>query len=194
MKMKTFVTLVILLASIQSGAQTCERLQSSAPDQLVSYLNNVRPAQSEAACISFSINELGELRYKPAVGVLTKFLDYRRLPTAREEAGLYVHIESFYPAMTALTEIGESSAPALLETIKSGSTSDGGRENAVAVWMQLHKGAAFQGVAALKQEADRSKDAATRQRLNWAALKAHSWCSPAQRAQCKAAALAHYPL
>jgi hypothetical protein len=95
-----------------------------------------------------------------------------------------------YPASTALVEIGVKSLPNVLETIKADSTLPIAREMAVAVVMQIYRSEPQNGVALLKKEADQEKDARIKRYFDFAIYKAQEWCSPSERAQCKAAATA----
>ncbi len=150
---------------------------------------------TDAECVAFAINEIGEQRYEPAVPVLTKFLEFRWPVNARQKQRLFVlehDGKSIYPAATALEQIGKNALPAVAEALKAPVMSKQAGEVAVSVWMQIHKDEPVKGVALLKQEADKTKDPAARQRLGRAAYKALGWCSPSDEAQCKAAAETRY--
>jgi len=62
------------------------------------------------------------------------------------------------------------------------------RENAVAVWMEIHKYERPKGVALLKQEENRTNRDAVKQRLKLAIQKALEWCGPPEDAACVQAA------
>jgi hypothetical protein len=62
------------------------------------------------------------------------------------------------------------------------------RENAVFVWMEIHKHESPKGVALLKEEADKADNATAKLNLRWAVSKALAWCNPPDEAKCKAAA------
>lgn len=189
------VTTLSVLASFRVGAQECVRFQSASPDELVSHLGGMVPDRGNASCIAFAINKLGDQHYAPAIAVLAKFLDFRWPADARQKQRLFVLEHdgaSIYPAVNALGKIGQNSLPFVLEVIKADPVSRVTRENAVSVWMQIYKTQSLVGVMLLKQEADRTKDPAIRQRVGWAAFKAVSWCAPADQDQCKAALNARY--
>lgn len=122
--------------------------------------------------------------------MLTKFLDFRWPLGARQKQRLYVveHDDSsIYPAVNALGQIGKNALPAVLGVIKSNSTSRQSLDVAVSVWMTIYRNQGPAGVAMLKQEANKSKDPAAAQRLHLAAFRAaQGWCSPSEKAQCKA--------
>jgi hypothetical protein len=179
---------LILLSTARVEAQECPPLSRAASDELVSYLDGAVPNQENAECITFAIKMLEKRRYEPAIPVLTKLLDFRRPRTAEEKAGV-ITLHTFYPATSALEEIGKASLPSVLAAIKADTTSEKARENAVSVWMELHKyDESPEGVALLKREADETDDAAIKQRLTWAVSKALTWCNPPDKEKCKTAA------
>jgi hypothetical protein len=185
----------VFLLGMPVAAQECNRLQSASPDELVSFLNGRVSDQANAACVAFAINTLGGQRYEPAIPVLTKLLDFRWPINAHQKQKAFVLEHdgtSIYPAATALEQIGRNALPAVLNAIKAASSSREAGEVAVSIWMTIYKNQAPTGVALLKQEADQTKDPATRQRLGWAAFKALGWCASSYEAQCKAAANARF--
>jgi hypothetical protein len=186
------IAALVLLGVVRVGAQECDPLHDSTSDELVSYLRGTVPNQESGECVTFAINNLGKRRYEPAVPVLTSLLSFRRPLNKREKEGLYVHIQAIdeiYPAATALEEIGSKALPAVMDLIKenSGPTA---RENAVFVWMEIHKHESPKAVALLKREADKADDANAKMNLSWAVSKALTWCNPPDEAKCKAAAQA----
>ena len=199
LKFIALLTAVFQLGTARVAAEKCDPLQNATPDRLVSYLNGIVQGtvldRETGGCIVFAIRKLGNERYAPSIPVLTKFLDLhwpmsleeRRqrqrpfyLPEQRRADG--------YPATTALAEVGTKSVPSVLEAIKADSTSMRGRENAVAVLMEVYNHEPKQGLALLKQETDKNSDSAIRQRLGFAIYKALSWCNPSEKAQCREAA------
>jgi hypothetical protein len=103
-------------------AQDCKELQKATPSRLLDFLDKVKPNKQNGECVTFAIKKLGEQHYKPATSILTKFLDFRRPPTDEEKAGV-IAFRTFYPATTALEQIGKESQPSILKAIESGSTS-----------------------------------------------------------------------
>jgi hypothetical protein len=184
---------MVLQGVFRLAAQECDHLRDATSDELVLYLNGVVRDRENAECLTFAINTLGKQRYAPAVSVLATLLDFRRPPSAREKEGLYLHIQGIdevYPAARALEDIGRRSLPGALGIIKERSASATARENAVFVWMEIHKYESPKGVALLKQEADKAEDATTRLNLRRALSRAVAWCNPQDEAQCKVAAQA----
>ena len=89
--------------------------------------------------------------------------------------------------------VGKNALPAVLAAMKAPSTSREAMEVAVSVWMTIQKGQSPTGVALLKREADTTKDHEARQRLGWAAFRAaQGWCSPSEKAPCKAVLTSKY--
>jgi hypothetical protein len=184
------LTALFLLGAVRVAAAECNRLAGASSADLVSYLGETKPDRTSAQCVAFAINRLGDQREEPAIPVLTQLLDFRFPLNARQKQRFFVlELEgtSIYPAVNALVRIGKNSLPSVLEVIKAGSGSRVTRENAVSVWMQIYKNQSPVGVMLLKQEADRTKDPAARQRVGWAAFKALNWCAPTDQAQCLAA-------
>ncbi len=188
------IVIVVLCFAALSDAvsQECKALQNSSMDELVSFLDNTIPDQANAECVTFAIKSIGNHRYEPAVGVLTKLLDFRRPPNIHEKHHVLLHpqiTEEMYPATGALEEIGESASPAVLDKIKNLSSSPSTREKALTVWMEIHKYNATQAVVLLKEEAIKADDRAVKDNLTWALSKAPSMCDPKNRARCRAAAV-----
>jgi hypothetical protein len=182
---------LLFLAGSRAVGQECDSFRNAASGDLVSFLNAVIPDQNNAECVAWAIKQLGIQHCEPAIIVLAKFLDFRRPLNAQEKRGLFLHpqgIWEIYPAADALGQFGEKASPAVLRAIEADSTSARARENAVFVWMEIHKYEAPNGVALLKQEADKTSDDAVKRRLQSALSKAVSWCNPPDETACKAAA------
>ena len=190
---KTIAALAAALLVMVSrvGAQECSRLQGASPDEMTSYLSETVRSPANESCAAFAINQLGSLRYKPAIPALTKWLELRWPPGAHQKQRRFV-IEhdgsTIYPAATALEAMGKDALPAVLNAIKTNPIPRREwMEVAAEVWMTAHKDHAPTGVALLKQEADRATDPGTRQRVGWAAFYAVGWCNPSEQEQCRAA-------
>ena len=171
----------------------CDSLQNATPPDLVQYLNGVIPDEKNGDCVTWAIKRLGKEQYEPAIAVLAKLLDFRRPPTPREKQGIYLRVpfvSEIYPAAGALNLIGKKALPEVLHVIEAESSSAVARENAVAVWMEIHRYSDEhpKGVTLLRQEEIKAKDDATRQRLSWAVQKALRYCGSPEEAACKAAA------
>ncbi|MDT8067455.1 MAG: hypothetical protein ROO76_04745 [Terriglobia bacterium] len=186
---------ILLSFTALALGQNCEKMQGSSADS-VSYLTKAKPGQEDGNCVAAAINKLGEQHDESAIPVLVKFLGFQYPAGPLGKRNLEARKHGFgptFPAELALEKFGNRALPAVLELIKSTSASREARESAVAVWMNFYKDNAPTGVALLKQEADKTKDPFARQNLGYAAFLAQlNWCSPEQKAQCKAAALAHY--
>ncbi len=185
------VTALFLLSGAVRFADPCDLLEDATSEELVSYLNRIIPDQRNGECIIFAVNKLGKQRYEPSIPVLTKLLDFRRPPNAREKEGLYLHIQGIdeiYPSAAALEEIGDRALPAILGVIKGESSSRTARENAVFVWMEIHKHESPKGVALLKREFDEANTTAGRLNLEQAMSRAVALCNPPDEAECKVAA------
>jgi len=186
---------LLLLAPVRLMASDCDTLKSTSPTGLVSYLQESIPDHVNGGCVAFAIAKLGDQRYEPAIPVLTELLDFHWPPGAHQKQMRFI-IEhdgtSIYPAANALKQMGSKALPAVLETIKSRTTSRRSAEIAVTVWMTIYKAQAPTGVALLKQESDRTTDPIMRQRIAWAARKATEWCAPSEESRCETAAMTRY--
>ena len=122
---KVSVVLTPLLFTIVTTlvrAQECGQLQGASPDELTSYLAGTVRSTDNEPCAAFAINQLGSLRYKPAIPALTKWLELRWPPGAHQKQRRFV-IEhdgsTIYPAATALEAMGKDALPAVLNAIKT---------------------------------------------------------------------------
>jgi hypothetical protein len=195
----TVLACAVWLAGVcpASMAQTpdCKTLENVGLDGLVSYLSDTLPNEGNADCVTFAIDNIARYRYEPAINALTRLLDFRRPPSALEKLHYTVHLPSIdymYPAADALEEIAEVSkkgAPAVLEAIRSSSSSTTARENAVYVWMDIHRRKPSTGIRLLRQEAIATADPAVKENLKWALSRAPTWClNPKDKVRCRAAA------
>jgi hypothetical protein len=176
----------------------CDSLRNATPPDLVQFLNAVIPDEKNGDCVTWAIRKLGKEQYEEAITALVKLLDFRRPATPAEKSGFYIRlqiIEEVFPAASALEAIGKKVLPEVLRAIEADSTSATARENAVAVWMEIHRYGDEhpKGLALLKQEEINAKDGATKQRLRWAIQKAMAWCNPPEEAACREAARASAP-
>ena len=203
-RITALICAICLLGVRAAAAEGCKSLQNVGMEGLVSYLDQTVPNSGNAECVTFAIKTLGQHRYEPAVSALAKFLDFRRPPNDLEEGPVSLHrqvIEEQYPATNAMEEIEETSKSArssavptaVLGVIGSASSSVTARENAVVVWMDLHRYKSSRGVASLRQEAIKASDPAVRENLIWALSKAPARCSPNDKARCRAAAVMPKP-
>ncbi len=184
------VLTMLLVSSCPARGQECEVLRTATPDKQLSYLKAVKPDAGNAECVTFVIQKLGTERYGAAIDTLSGMLDFRRPPIGREKQGLYLHAQGIweiYPAAGALVVIGKESMPALLTILKSESSSMTARQNAVFVWMQLHKYEPARGISLLAQEEAKTNKSSLKQQLLWAVHKAVGWCNPDDQAACQQA-------
>jgi hypothetical protein len=180
----------------QVYGQECDNLRNAASTDLVSFLAGALPDEKNAECVAWAISQLGTRRYDPGAATLVRFLDFHRPLNANEKLGVYLRpqgIGDVYPAVDALALIGEKALPTVLHAIEADSTSTKARENAVFVWMEIYKYERPKGVALLKQELDKTREAAVKQQLQWALVKARDWCNPSDEDSCRRAAKTGLP-
>jgi hypothetical protein len=185
----------MVLAAGAASAQNCNL--GGSPNAVAANLKATIGDQVNGPCIASSIKQLGDSRHEPSAPVLTKFLDFRWPPEARQKQRRFVlehDGESIYPAATALEQIGKNALPAVLDAMKAKSASREAIEVAVSVWMTIYKGNERAAVALLKQEAENSNDPPAKPRLLFAAyLAARDWCDASERPQCLAIAKTRAP-
>src|SRR2546421_9361051 len=141
---------VLLVMVSQASAQECSRLLGASPAELTSYLDvTVRSPENES-CAAFAINQLGSLRYKPAIPALTKWLDLGWPPaTYRKQRHFAVQHDgsTIYPAAAALEGMGKDALPAVLNAIKTNPMSRQSMEPAGSFLKEGRKGQAATRVA-----------------------------------------------
>jgi hypothetical protein len=202
--MKLFAISSALCVAFAYGTQgqgrydsLCPRLSNASASDLLDFLNGVSANKESAWCITLAIHNLGTRSYEPAIPVLVKLLDFRRPQTPREKAGFGDFSSGrVFPAQDALEEIGKPALHEILRAIEVDSTPATARENAVEVWMEIHKYDEHpKAIALLHQELINAKDDATKSRLQLAIQKALAWCnSPEETASCAEAATGHLPV
>jgi hypothetical protein len=185
--------LLSLLVSNWALGQECQSLHNALPSDLMSFISGTVPNQGNAECVAWALKALGAQKYEPAIPLLAKFLDFKRPPNDDEKNGILLHapsIWSLYPAAGALDQFGEKALPELVSVIKSESTSNVARENAVAVLMMgTYKYHRANGVALLKHEEANTNDDSSKKRLRAAISTAVAkWCIGSEQAECKDAA------
>jgi hypothetical protein len=174
------------------GAGWCNSFHNAKAEDLVKFLTDVVPNESNSACVTWAISRLGVERYKPGTSALVKLLDFRRPLTSAEKLGFWDRprtIEELFPAAEALEEIGTSALPDVIHLIEDDSSSTISRENALAVWMENFKYDRPTGIARLKQKELTAGNEAIRKHFGWAAQAALKYCATGpEEAACKQAA------
>jgi hypothetical protein len=196
----TFAYVLCLVGASNADAEECNSQEQAKMRNLMSYLDKTVPNDANAERVNYVIKTLRERPCAPTVSVLVKFLDFRRPLSDPEETGEAAFHpltnEAHYPAIAVLDEITEFSKSArsevftaVLNVIGSASSSNTARENAVAVWMFMHREEPARGVALLRKQVIRASDPAVKANFILALSKAQTrWCDPKSEASCKAAA------
>jgi hypothetical protein len=178
--------LAFLMITPSTEAQQCKELDSATPDEWVSYLNYVTRNDQSTECIYFALRELRLMRWQPATDTLVKFLDFQRPPNAWEKEGMS-RLEGSYPAADALASLGPRALPKVLSVMESGSASELSRHNAMVVWMRVYRGDLPKRVSMLAKEIEKAPTDVAKQRLMEAVADAVKYCTPDDKAKCKAA-------
>jgi len=167
----------------------CYGLQNASSPALLDFLKAVVPDEWNARCITWAIHRLGKEHYERAIPAFVKLLDFR-LPLTPTEELFRGTSQALFPAEEALAQIGKKALPEVLRAIKADSTSATARENALSVWMEIHRESDEQprGVSLLKQEETTVSDRAIKQKLNWAVQNALTYCNPPEKGASEQAA------
>jgi hypothetical protein len=112
-------------------------------------------------------------------------LGFRREPAPWESGDVVVELmHEWYPATTALFEIGKPALPALLDLLGT-ETTPIVREKALRTVMDISRDDFVSGVKLIRATASKQKDKAAESRLLDAAAKAAKMCPPHIRAECE---------
>jgi hypothetical protein len=137
------VLLVSLMVCVDSAAQVTttrcnvsELAANAKPAADLAYLSRDQATLS-SACLVKAIRNVGENRYKPAIPVLTKYLDFRMpSPFAPYNPLTQPPTGGLYPAADALVKFGEAAAPVLQSAIGDKALNPVARSNAAkALWI-----------------------------------------------------------
>ena len=134
---KTLVACATLILCVSHCfSQPCVETQIDSAKSAVAVLKSLNPNETDAAarhCISASIEAISF--FKDGIGVpeLIRYLTFHRIVPPEEANGIILHVpfEGYeYPAITALSRIGEPARPGLLNVIESDRASEMERQNA----------------------------------------------------------------
>ncbi len=177
-----FLTLGVALAA----EPRCPLLAAAAPSALVSYLDGPKGSQT-SACTEYAIAQIGEKKYVAGVGVLVRYLGFRREPEFWEKGEDVVDLQhEWYPATSALFQIGKPALPALIDLLGT-ETNPIVRSRALQTVMDISRGDFVSGVKLIRDAAATRNAKAEQARLLDAARKSVALCRPSVRPQCEAA-------
>jgi len=171
---------LVNLFSLTLRAQVCERLQNSSYTDRISYLANYPKQDFGQDCVAFAIQGLSYARNDSrAARVLIRYLTYSWEDPSCELVSGGRCMGNRYPAVNSLMGIGDVSRLVVLDAIKSNSSSQLARENALRIYYHFVREDPAEGIAALKWEADSIRDEGAKEHLVWAASSlASNWCLP----------------
>ncbi len=190
----TLITLTFLqTTAIEAQQLRCERLADATGEQLTSFLKeslDIPPAQRDNACINFAIRNLDYQSSAENAELLIKYLDFRRPLSREEKQGFWLSglpdDETFYPTISTLSSFGKKILPDLVDIVKH-SDSEIMRRNAAHTAFDVCRGAGYEAIELLKEEASKAQGIES-SRLNAAAQEAVKWCGSHTKERCKAAA------
>ena len=178
---------ILTVAGALSRDPNCLQLESGEPSQLVSYLDGPKGSQT-SACTEYAIGQIGEKRYVAGVGVLARRLGFRREPDFWEKGEDVVGLQhEWYPATSALFQIGKPALPALIEILGTETTPIIRSSKALQTVMDISRDDFVSGVKLIRDAAATRKDKAAQARLVDAARKSVNLCRASIRPQCEAA-------
>lgn len=116
-------------ASTQSTT-ACDALQNATPQQYLAYLDHDR-STLKSDCIETALNQLGQLRYLPAIPILIQYLDFKTSSPLRSGGKA---LGGAYPGATALDRIGALCIPDVKAAVSNESLNTTQRRNAAALY------------------------------------------------------------
>lgn len=163
-----------------------ELAANAKPAADLAYLSRDRATLS-SACLIKAIRNIRENRYKPAIPVLTKYLDFRMpLPFAPYNPLTQAPTGGLYPAADALARFGEAAAPVLESAIGDDALPAVARSNAAnALWVVTKDKAQVIGFTA--KAARSSADLQAADTLKQLATRMVSQCNSDDAQRCKEA-------
>ena len=178
---------ILSTAYAAPAGAACRELEGAKPETHLAYLERERSALN-TECIEYAMIHLGFEHHLPAIGVLIKWLDYRRPEVpSKDPAVVQVHPTwqgSIYPAMTALFMIGKPAVPDLISVVANRDATDLVRDHALETYRMIGRDDPPNAVAALVRASREAADAGAGQRLWDAAKQAATRCSPQIRNDC----------
>lgn len=164
-----------------------ELADDAKPAVALAYLSQDRATLS-SACLIKAIRNVREHDYKPAIPVLTEYLDFRMPspfvpynPLTQQPTG------GFYPAADALARLGSAAVPALNAAVSSDDLSKIERVNAAKA-LFFAGASKLQAIRSTATAAQSSKDPDAADALRKLAHDMVRYCQPSDRKQCQDAA------
>jgi hypothetical protein len=127
----------------------------------------------DPTCVAANIRYLGLAHVRKAIPALVGLLGYRIAPRPFRKPTNF----ELYPAISALSNIGETSVPALIGLLATKDTGALERVNAIDAFMSIHRENLDKGLQTLKLASEKETDTLRASRLREATLDARSrWC------------------
>ena len=190
--MRTYLSLVVLaLLSLMTfgGKAVLEHKQQAANEskkqsidggleKLLAVLRDGKLRENEPKLVLEAIQRVGEMKAAQAISALIPLLTFRRTIEAENQAGeavVEIHLVppgERYPAINALSQIGQASLPALVKVIQTQDSKSLESENASYTVMTIFRDDPARAVKYLRKAAAKSSEPMASQRLSHAADKA----------------------
>jgi len=188
------IVLSVLIAMggcIPVYSSECPFPEDAGASVLIDYLKDHRP-EEENACIDRSFEKLKSQLTKSKlsdeqVGVLIRFLDHKRLPSAAEQQGFAIHFSPTaeqYPAVGSIFLLGGRAINPLLSALRTPEVTPRFQENAALAWSLIYRDDPSAGVRALVQAATSQSDPARASNLRKAAISVDHNCPESVRREC----------
>ncbi len=181
-----------MFAIINSDA-ACDQLKSADQANLIVFLakDKNKEISENPHCVTYAITRLGNTKSIAAAPVIADYLDYQRPFTSEEEELNRLHFSmysrEFFPAVTALLQIGKPALPALRNTMSKPNMSKLAIDKAIYATMLIFSEDPAGGIRFLKSAAEASPDPIISARFNQSAEAAIRWCGADRQDECLAA-------
>src|SRR5579872_4502368 len=187
---KSFASILLASAftlALMDSARACDALKNIDTADLIRFLakDKSKAISTNPNCVTYAIMRLGDAKTIEAAPVIADYLDYKRPFTPEEEESIRLHfsmpLREFYPAVTALFQIGKPALPALSNAICKPNISSLALDKAVFTTMLIFREDPTAGIRFLKSNAQASTDPVISARINQAAETAIRWCGSDRR-------------
>jgi hypothetical protein len=177
------VLLIMFLQYLGPRGQSCSAVLAQDNRSLRKFLVEQMVAR-DSPCISPAIKRLGRARDAEAGATLVAYLDYLDPATAPRPGG-GADVRPYYPAVSALFQIGKPAASGLLSAIQAGE-SPATRENAVKAYEYVYRDELWSGIRELRKTRSLAKTDEERRRLNKALQKLINECNARDEKEAQA--------
>lgn len=171
------------MAKAQGTTIACSKMIKATPQDSLAYLKGDRSAL-DSDCIEIALQNLGDVRYLPAIPTLIQYLDFKKKGPGRDAARV---LGDAYPAATALEQIGKLAIPDVKAAVENESLNRLQRRNAAALYADGLSQDWPANIRFLVQASKKSKDAQVALDLIDMAKELADGCPTSDQDQCQMA-------